>query len=475
MSLQSISRYDFNRHLTLQSALLALCYLVIIFGIAYRIDYIIEFNPMHEIWSDPARHWIQGTDVLRFDPMSQTDPIIYQLYIGALARLTLKIPELVAFYTILLACFTPWIWYRFLRELQPSKEAAIFGWALLSLIPSWISIYGYYMQETLFLPLFGLALYTTWRCKRKQTLNSFVAMVAIWVLAGLTRGVAIPLAAVACTWIWVLQEQKFNKAIWSLLLLGLIMGPLTYRSYNIMHIFAPHGVGHMNMIYAKSGARSIEIQYEREGVRWGYIFQSPAAEAKPFAPFSDWQSQREGRVYAYVDIDKGMEDWETAFDKQSLSFEKYLWITRDNLILLFFSDSWPDSNRARTIGEINYQTRWIWFFLGVVGLVASALMWPQQRRHLLFPSMILIWFIVQGLLPISVNEGRYRMPFNGMVIAWLILIWSTRKDRPAPVSSSDDIDNCIENNGDKNSDNCIKNNDNNNSNNNSDNTAEYQR
>lgn len=428
-----------NAWLTVGNLLRAFVYFVILFGIIYRIDYIIEFNPMHQIWSDPARHWEQGIDVLRFDPMSQTDPVIFQLYISVLAKLTLKIPELVAFYTILLAIMTPWIWYRFMRELQPSKNAALAGWALLSIVPSWISIYGYFMQETLLLPLLGAALFATWRCKRKQTLGTFIAMVALWVAAGLTRGVAIPMAAVACTWLWVAQDEKLKKAAWSLLLLGLIMGPLTYRSFQIMHIFAPHGVGHMNMIYAKSGARSIEMQYEREGARWGYIFQSPAAEAKPFAPFSDWQSQREGRAYAYVNVDKGMEDWDTALAAQTMSFDKYLWVTRDNLILLFFSESWPDSNRERTIGEINYQTRWIWALLGLGCLVASAVMWPQQKKYLLLPSIILMWFVVQGLLPISVNEGRYRMPFCGLIIAQIVLLFGIRKSRQNTISEPEAV------------------------------------
>ena len=412
--------------LTFSNILRTLCYLVIVFGILYRIDYIIEFNPLHHIFSDTQRHWEQGIDVLRFDPMSQTDPVVFQLYIASLAKLTLKIPELVAFYTILLAIITPWVWYRFMRELQPSKNAALLGWAALSLVPSWISIYGYFMQETLLLPLLGMTLYATWRCKRKNTTATFMLMVALWILTGLTRGVIIPMAAVACTWLWLAQDKKIEKAAWSLLLLGLIMGPLTYRSFNIMHIFAPHGVGHMNMVYARSGALSIEMQYDREGARWGYIFQSPAAEAKPFAPFSDWQSQRKGRAYAFVDVDNGMVDWDKAFEKYPLTLDKYLWMTRYNLILLFFTESWPDSNRARTLGEINYQTRWVLLLLFLGCIVTAAFKWPQQKHYLLLPSLILTWFIVQGLLPISVNEGRYRMPLIGLVIAWMVLLCNMR-------------------------------------------------
>ncbi|RYZ83677.1 MAG: hypothetical protein EOO68_32685 [Moraxellaceae bacterium] len=42
----------------------------------------------------------------------------------------------------------------------------------------------------------------------------------------------------------------------------------------------------------------------------------------------------------------------------------------------------------------------------------------------LFPSMIIAWFFVQAVLPISVNEGRYRKPFEGLIVVYLILLAS---------------------------------------------------
>ena len=66
--------------------------------------------------------------MLRNDLMSNTDPIMYQLYIGALLKLTLNMAPLVAFYTCVLSLLGPWLWYRFLRELQDSKTLALAGW-----------------------------------------------------------------------------------------------------------------------------------------------------------------------------------------------------------------------------------------------------------------------------------------------------------------------------------------------------------
>ncbi len=417
------------------------CYLLILVSIAYRIDYIIEFNPIWHVFSDTQRHWEQGIDVLRGDPMVFTDPIMYQLYIGALAKLTLKYPPLIAFYTIFLACLTPWLWYRFVRELHPNKTVAIIAWVLLSWNPSWISIYGYFMQETLMLPLLGAALWATWRCKRKQTAAAFTCMVLLWALAGLTRGIVIPMAAVACTWLWFAQTQKIKKAIYSTIVLGVILGPLTYRSYEFVHIFAPHGMGNMNVVYAMSGKRKIHMNFDRQGARWYYIFQSPAAEARPLEPLSDWQSFRRGAVTAFVDLDEGSQDWEKAFEQNALDFETYVHITFDNLVLLFFSESWPDSNRARTLGEINYQTRWLWAPLTLIVLIACIIFRKRIKQQRMFAALIIAWFVVQALLPISLNEGRYRMPFTGMIIVQgLLLFGQSRKTKhqspltPTPVT-----------------------------------------
>ena len=67
------------------------------------------------------------------------------------------------------------------------------------------------MQETLLLPLLGAALWATWRCRRKRDAASFGIMIFLWIAAGLTRGIAIPMAAVACTWVWLEQDKNSAK------------------------------------------------------------------------------------------------------------------------------------------------------------------------------------------------------------------------------------------------------------------------
>lgn len=396
-------------------------YFVIFVTSLTRIWYIFTYNPVNHIWSDPARHWEQGLDLLRTDLMALTDPIGYQIYVAVLAKLTLKIPGLVAYFTILLSLAGPWLWYRFFRELQSSKTLALAGWASLSFLPSWIAIYGYFMQETLILPLLGAALWATWRCRRKGDVRSFVLMVFLWIAAGLTRGIAIPLAAVACTWLWLIQDQKWSKALCSSLVLLLIMGPLTYRSYYMVGHFAPHGMGHLNVIYAQSGKKVIEIASQLRGGSWTHGFGSPSTGAEPFKPFSDWKSQRTGTVRINVDLAKGTEDWRREADKIQMSVSDYLWITKEGLIFLFFAESWPDNNLARAVDVAGSVIRFIWAPLFMVILVG--MLWHRKKfkGQWMLPAMLIVWFVVQGLIPIAINEGRYRKPYEGLAVAQVIL------------------------------------------------------
>lgn len=412
-----------------RTAIYAALYVLIVAGIWLRVEHIFTYNPIDHIWSDTQRHWEQGIESLRRDPMSMTDPVLYQIYIGILAKLTLGEPLLVALYTLLLSCLTPWIWYRFARELLPGKLSATAVWAALSVMPSWITIYAYFMQETLLLPLLGAALYASWRCRRKQTTASFLLMVLLWTLAGLTRGIAIPLAAVTTTWLWLIQPQKVAKAGFSLALLIFMLGPLAYRSYAVMHMLSPHGIGQLVALYMRSGKREIHVHYSREGANWNYWFGSPSTGEKPLAPLSDWTTDRAGRVDARIHIENGGEDWGEALAHYPLTPSRYLWLTGENLIYLFFGSSWPDNNRERWLESLNHHSRWIWAPLTLALLLWTALYWRRLQGQRLLPSLLVCWILVQGLLPIAVNEGRYRKPAEGLLLAQMVLLLAVRRGR----------------------------------------------
>lgn len=410
-------------HGLLLASLIAAC--------VYRVWLIFRFNPVDHIWSDPQRHWEQGINALRSDPMAMIDPVMYQLYIGMLGKLTLKNPLLVAYWTSILSLAGPWLWYRFLRELLPGaakRTWALAGWAIFAALPSWSAIYSYFMQETLMIPLLGGALWATWRCRRKGDVGSFLVAVVIWIIVGLTRGICIPLAAVAMTWLWLVQGGKLPRAAWSLVMLVAVLGPLTIRAYQMTGLIAPNGIGTMVQLYSRSGAQGYQIGFTRQGAHWEYGFTSPAVLKPPFAPFSDWQSSRQGIVRFDIDLDAGSRDWEAASARIQWDADTAVRLTGDNLILLFFSESWPDTNLERDIGKINYWLRWLWAPLGLVVLVLTVVLWRHQRERML-PVLILAWFVVQGVFPLAVNEGRYRKPFEGLILAQGLLLAATWAQR----------------------------------------------
>jgi hypothetical protein len=396
---------------------------------AYRVWLVFAYNPMDALWSDPLRHWTLATQPLNTQPLAAIDPLGYHAYLGLIAQLTAGSRLLVACWTALLSLATPWLWYRFLRELIPGRDWALLGWVVFAALPSWSGIYSYFMQETLMLPLLGAALWATWRSRRKRDTTSFVLATAAWIAAGLTRGICIPLAAVSMTWLWLSQRERARKAAWSALLLLAVLAPLTGRSWYLIRQISPHGLGTMTRLYAMSGARDMTVLFTRGDGRshWEYRFLSPSMEQAPFAPLSDWRSRRNGHAEFQIDVDAGGRDWVTALNGiEPWTPERAAWLTGDNLILLFFTDSWPDSDRTRAVGSWNYWLRWILAPLGILCVGWTVARRSRQKERLL-PALLVTWFIVQGVLPIAVNEGRYRKPFEGLVIAQLLLLASSSR------------------------------------------------
>src|SRR5690606_9347362 len=125
-------------------------------------------------------------------------------------------------------------------------------------------------------------------------------------------------------------------------------------------------------------------------------FGSPSMGVQPFAPLSDWQTQRAGTFVVNVDFDYGKRDWEASYSNLSGSVFQNLWIIKENLIFLFFSPSWPDGNPERVLDNVNMAMRWVWLPLAVIVFGAVVLLRRHHKGQWLLPMLLLAWFVVQG-------------------------------------------------------------------------------
>jgi len=414
-------------------------YAVIVLGCVLRVYNAVAHNPLDHLWSDPQRHWDHAKEPLTPSPMSLFDPIVYQTWLSLVQRFTMGIPALIAVYAAGLSLLTPWCWYRFLREILTSRTLALAGWAVLALLPTWIGIYSYFMTETLLLPLIGVSLWLTLRAQRRPTLQTFLAMVVLWLVTGLTRGIAIPLAGIACALVWFRHPQKIKTALFSAVILGTTLTPLAIRNHHFIYLWAPHGNGWLTRIYAESGRREILLHFQREGARWEYGFTSPMMDEQPFAPLSDWKSSRTGTVNVAVDFTRGTQDWELALQQNALTGAARWKLRAENIAYLFQGNSWPDNNREYFMGRLANLSRWLWFPFFTAVVVISAWKWPCCLEKPLIPLLIAAWFFFQAWLLISVNEGRYRKPVEGLLVvqACLLVEYVGRKGQKSRASSVD--------------------------------------
>ncbi len=416
------------RFCTLTTVQLAL-YALILVGCALRVYNAIEHNPMDHIFSDPQRHWDHAKEPLTPSPMAIFDQPVFQIWLSGVQKFTLGIPALIAAYTVALSLLTPWCWYRFLRETLSSKTLALVGWAALALLPTWIGIYSYFMTETLFLPALGLSLWMTMRAKRRACLKTFLLMVIAWTFCGLTRGIGLPLAGVAGLWVWLWHPQKLRTALWSAALLIAVLTPLAIRNYTFVKLWAPHGNGWLNKIYVESGARVIQLHLCRDGAVWLYEFGSPSIDSQPLTPFSDWTSLRSGTVEVFVDFNHGAADWKEAHAKTAKHGAERWRLHVENIVFLLFGNSWPDNNEDYFIGRLANQSRWLWAPFLLVVLTLCLLRAKEIGSRPLLPLVLATGLFFQGWLLLVPNEGRYRKPFEGLLLAQALVLADLSRTR----------------------------------------------
>jgi hypothetical protein len=407
-------------------ALIVLLYALILAGSAMRVVEAFRHNPMDELFSDPLRHWEHARETLAVGPWAIIDPPLFQMWVSLVQKWSLAIPVIVAGYAALLSAITPWLWYRFLREALHARTLALAGWAVLAWLPSWIAIFSYFMTETLFLPLLGASLWQTMRAERKCSVSSVSAMTVLWVLTALTRGIAAPLGAVACMWVWLRQPDKAVKAITSSLIICAMTFPIAVRNHEYFGLWSPLGTGWPNQIYAASGKKEIHLNLTRGTSTNSYNFGSPSLYRKQLDPLSEWQPKRIGEVDVSIDMTKGSEDWRASYERNAVHGWPAFRLRWENLVLVMFGISWPDDNFDWLEVRWANGMRWGWAPVFLLVLGAAAARYRTTLARPLLPMLISVWFLVQALSLLVVNEGRYRKPLEGLLIAEMLVLLDRR-------------------------------------------------
>jgi len=258
----------------------------------------------------------------------------------------------------------------------------------------------------------------------------------------LTKLTPLPLLMAGGALAFSQQLERGKAALCSLGLLALMLVPPAYRTYRVIHVWAPFGYPAMNTIYDRSGCAELRINFSDNGLRWLYGFASPHIGQKPLAPLSSWETSRAGTVVANIDLRHGSQDWTREIEAKSkgISFLPTLW--KENAIFLMFGESWPDNNPNRLSDLLQIKLRWMWAAAVLFVLLGNARRFFRHRTITIFAAAVSVSLIALVLQTTGYVEGRYRKPFEGPLLlnaVWLLTPGgrSSRKENEEPDEDED--------------------------------------
>ncbi|MGC1522476.1 MAG: glycosyltransferase family 39 protein, partial [Steroidobacteraceae bacterium] len=375
-------------------------------------------SPLDHLFSDPLRHWENGANFLHPTIMGSADPLMYQFWIFVLRSLTRESAPAVLLGCGLLCAAMPYGWYRALREVT-SRRRALFGAILIGMVPESISLYAYFMNETLLLTLLGFCFWLTLRSRRKATAAAFILAVVAWTCAALTRTVAVPMALGCVAWLWSSQPQRLIKLIGAIAVAAALVIPAGLHGRAKLRYFAPLGNLYFNEIYHASGMRDIAVDYGPDG---RYRFGSPSFYNPTFSPFSHWTTDRSGVAAIDIDLTQGRAPW--IAEKQRVAQQRTFpaWRQRiEDCAYLFFAQSWPNSDPASLFGRLTVWTRWIWAPL-VLFVTWGTLTRRYRGTAYLVPLCALGTIALLLLQNEGVMEARFREPLDAILVCSALLM-----------------------------------------------------
>jgi 4-amino-4-deoxy-L-arabinose transferase-like glycosyltransferase len=392
---------------------------VIAVATLWRFLYPFYVNPINNIWSDPKRHYLHALGMGK-STLSFLDPLGYQIWLSTIFKLVGTQPLEIALYAGVLSAITPWIWYQWLAECLPSKNAALIGYAILACLPSWIAIYSYFMPETLLLPLLGLALWTSWWAKRKDTYVAYIGAAFTWGCAIATKLTVLPQLFVVSIWLLLhLLKHKRKRQVLlitascsSIIFMMYLAGPIyTYIGLKDFWLFPP-GWARPNQKYCESGARTFTfVGIGKNGATEVSRILCPSV-VHPDHPFG-WKSKRVGHSYVTIDFN---EPTQLIVPGTQMSISNLLDLTAENAVYFFSSAAWPECEKKDLISQWGVAMRWIWFPLTMIVLFLVA----RTKRVTVIEIIFFTTILANLFQHMAVMEGRYRKPWEGLAVAALI-------------------------------------------------------
>ena len=335
-------------------------FLPVFFGLVLvaRFIYPLVYTPTEFLYSDMLRHHATGKTF--FDPGfdNAISFKLHQLYMWILVTV-----DKLWFANTLngLQCFAmPICWFLLVKELTQSNKTALRLSTIIGLIPQGLTIYSFFMPETLLLILLPLSLWAGIKFLRLPTLGSFTLATVIGLATFFVRGTVFP---VTVGLLVIMMFRVPNKAVAFLIAVLLYVATFTLGALHTrkaINVYAPNGFSLPTQIYAYSGSKEYRTNIDGTYFFWG----SPTFLASPFSPFYEYKSfRRDNRFNIIIDTADGTKDWQRILDnlKSRNGSAGYLWkMFKENTIFYMFSRSWPNDRGDVPIMKYSVHFRYIW-------------------------------------------------------------------------------------------------------------------
>ncbi len=408
---------------------------VIIAGIVIRLVNPFIHNPLDYLsgyWlSDCLRHYTNALECFStrsvLAALGIIDPIGYQIWLSAVMRITSGARIAVALYAAGLSIITPWLWYRWMLLSVGQKTLALGGYAILSILPDWIRLYQFFMQETLLLPLVGLSLWMSWWAKEKLDNTSFLACGFAWGACLATKTTTVPLAVIVLPWlVWKARLQKnILAAVLLILATACVYAASPVKIFTRIHAFILCPPGDHHRILFESGKKDLKIRFKFIDAHDGYRMYDADIHCSSLyrpqlAPLSNWESSREGVCQFEIDYTKSPNQY---LPPSTMSFGDRLKYTLENIIFFFFGLSWPedwfgDDRRFPLLAQLCPLARFIWLPITMAVLFLAIKKRSFEIMTILFTGSMMVFLFQQSF----VMEARYKKPWEGVAVATLMCL-----------------------------------------------------